>query len=47
MFYRHYLDNRKVRNTIDWNFRSFDDTFNATISSIVAVGGVVPKLKKL
>jgi nucleoside-diphosphate-sugar epimerase len=45
MFYRVHLDNRKVREATGMNFRTFEDTFKATIESLVSIGGVQPKLK--
>lgn len=45
-YYRVQLNNAKVRAATDMRFRSFDDTFKATLDSLVEVGGVQPCLKK-
>lgn len=45
VWYRSHLDNSKVRAAIGIEFRSFSDTFKATIDSLVEVGGIKPKLK--
>lgn len=36
----------KVQKKVGIQFRRFDDTFKATIDSLVSVGGIKPKLKK-
>ena len=36
------IDNSKVRHTLGFHFRTFDDTLTATVHSLVDVGGVVP-----
>lgn len=46
MWMRVHLDNRAARKATGLNFRSFDDTFKATVESLVSVGGIQPKLKK-
>lgn len=40
------IRNDKVRKEMGIEFRSFDDTFKATIDSLVSVGGIKSKLKK-
>lgn len=45
MWMRMSIDNRKARSLTGLRFRTFNDTFKATVDSLVSIGGVQPRLK--
>merc|ERR1711971_1144406 len=45
-FFRVQMRNDKICRQVGIEFRSFADTFSATLDSLVSVGGIKPRMKK-